>query len=109
MLYSDEIIDAPNLDLIVPHPRMAYRRFVVDPAAEIAPDWVHPQIGWTLARLHEHLHTAVPYVAIIGPPWVNRPQLAKAAAEAVSGVYLADPAAAAYNSAAEQPEPDAGH
>jgi 2-amino-4-hydroxy-6-hydroxymethyldihydropteridine diphosphokinase len=37
-----EIRDA---DLVVPHPRMKERRFVLAPLAEIAPDWVVPGDG----------------------------------------------------------------
>ena len=50
--------------LILPHPRMALRRFVLEPAAEVAPSMVHPSIGWTVAKLLDHLRTAAPYVAI---------------------------------------------
>lgn len=38
--YNDEIIDRP--ELIVPHPRMHERAFVLLPLREIAPKWIHP-------------------------------------------------------------------
>lgn len=38
--YNDTILDKP--ELIVPHPRMHDRGFVLLPLADIAPDWVHP-------------------------------------------------------------------
>lgn len=44
LLYGDEIIiDAPTL--IVPHPRMHERAFVLAPLAEVAPDLVIPGRG----------------------------------------------------------------
>jgi 2-amino-4-hydroxy-6-hydroxymethyldihydropteridine diphosphokinase len=40
LLYGDKIISSD--DLIVPHPLMHQRRFVLEPLAEIAPDAHHP-------------------------------------------------------------------
>ncbi len=40
LLYGDRIIDTP--ELVLPHPRMGDRAFVLLPLAEIAADWLHP-------------------------------------------------------------------
>ncbi len=40
LLYGDETIDQPGLT--VPHPRLAERRFVLEPLAELEPDLVLP-------------------------------------------------------------------
>jgi 2-amino-4-hydroxy-6-hydroxymethyldihydropteridine diphosphokinase len=40
LFYGTSVIDMP--DLIVPHPRIAERRFVLEPLSEIAPDLIHP-------------------------------------------------------------------
>jgi 2-amino-4-hydroxy-6-hydroxymethyldihydropteridine diphosphokinase len=42
LLYGDEVID--ERDLVVPHPRMHEREFVLKPLKEIAPDFVHPTL-----------------------------------------------------------------
>jgi 2-amino-4-hydroxy-6-hydroxymethyldihydropteridine diphosphokinase len=45
--------------LTVPHPRFRERRFVLEPLAEIAPDWVDPVTRNTVAELFEQLRHGV--------------------------------------------------
>jgi 2-amino-4-hydroxy-6-hydroxymethyldihydropteridine diphosphokinase len=49
LLYGAETIAAP--DLVVPHPGLAVRRFVLAPLAELAPGLVVPGLGQTVAEL----------------------------------------------------------
>lgn len=37
--------------LTLPHPGVTYRRFVLDPLVEIAPDWRHPRLQYTALAL----------------------------------------------------------
>lgn len=54
LLAFDYQVMASDL-LLLPHPRMTVRQFVVNPFCEIAPDWVHPQLGWSMRQIQDHL------------------------------------------------------
>ena len=71
--FGDAVIDTP--ELTVPHPRMSFRRFVLEPAVEIAGQMVHPTIGWTLERLLDHLDAGADFVAVVSPDATARREL----------------------------------
>jgi 2-amino-4-hydroxy-6-hydroxymethyldihydropteridine diphosphokinase len=49
LLYGNEIIDTPELQ--IPHPRMHFRRFVLEPLAEVAPSAQHPVSHLSISEL----------------------------------------------------------
>jgi 2-amino-4-hydroxy-6-hydroxymethyldihydropteridine diphosphokinase len=51
LVYGDQTIDEPGLT--VPHPRLAERRFALEPLAELAPDLEIPGLGPVQALLAE--------------------------------------------------------
>ena len=56
LFYADQVIETP--ELIIPHPRLTERAFVLIPLAEIVPDLVHPVNGKIIKQLLEGVTAA---------------------------------------------------
>jgi 2-amino-4-hydroxy-6-hydroxymethyldihydropteridine diphosphokinase len=90
LLYDQVVRQTPSL--VLPHPRMAWRRFVLEPAALVGGDMVHPLTGWTVRRHLDHLNSSAPYMAITGPMPARRTELARQVAlQSGSQAILAAP------------------
>lgn len=49
LFYGDKIISTPSLT--VPHPEIAVRRFVLEPLAQLVPDFIHPVLKQSIKQL----------------------------------------------------------
>lgn len=75
LLYDREVLGQATITL--PHPRLSFRRFVLAPAAEVAPKMIHPIIGWSVERLLLHLDLAADLAAIVSPADERRGRLVR--------------------------------
>lgn len=97
LLYNRQVVETD--ELVLPHPRMAVRRFVLGPACEVASDMVHPTTGWTIAELLHRLGKPPHYVAIAGIDAEQMANLAVTSAQTAGAHVLLDPMPAGRPSA----------
>ncbi|MCH8290455.1 2-amino-4-hydroxy-6-hydroxymethyldihydropteridine diphosphokinase [Candidatus Poribacteria bacterium] len=67
LIFDQRCINTP--DLIVPHPEMHQRRFVLIPFAEIAPDTIHPILRQNIRTLLDDLPTEKDVQFFAPPPF----------------------------------------
>jgi 2-amino-4-hydroxy-6-hydroxymethyldihydropteridine diphosphokinase len=53
LLYDETVMETP--ELVIPHPKMAQRAFVLVPLAEVAPELVHPVSGKTIREMKQDI------------------------------------------------------
>ena len=49
LFYEDQVVDDEHL--VLPHPRLELRKFILSPMCEIAPYFIHPRLGKSLENL----------------------------------------------------------
>jgi 2-amino-4-hydroxy-6-hydroxymethyldihydropteridine diphosphokinase len=80
LLYEDLVLDTP--DLTLPHPRMATRRFVLEPSVEIAAELPYPPGACTVRDLLDNISVPHPLIAVVGVPGSGAAEVATAVADA---------------------------
>ena len=90
LLYEDCVLATDRLQ--VPHPRMSTRRFVLEPAAEIASDLLHPLAQCTIGELLENILEPHLHIAVVGIPGSGAPEIADAIADVTLSRLIHSPA-----------------
>lgn len=62
LFYGEEVIESD--DLVVPHPRIAERRFVLEPLAEIGGEVVHPVVKMKVSEMLERCEDELKVVRV---------------------------------------------
>lgn len=58
LFFGDTIVE--EVDLIIPHIELHNRRFTLMPLMEIAPDFIHPRLKKSIAKLFQNLTDILP-------------------------------------------------
>lgn len=90
LIYDDRVISTEHLQ--VPHPRMTTRRFVLEPAAQIAAKLRHPVAGCTIGELLDNISQRHLHIAVVGIPGSGAPEVASAVADVTLSRLLHAPA-----------------
>ena len=90
LIYDDCILKTERLQ--VPHPRMTTRRFVLEPAVEIAANLKHPVSRCSIRELLENISQRHLHVAVVGVPGSGAPEIADAVADVTLSRLIHAPA-----------------
>ncbi len=70
LLFGDTVCDRPGL--VLPRPDLVRRAYMLGPAAEVAPDLVHPTLGVALAELWQGFEQASHPLEVVEIGWPAR-------------------------------------
>ncbi len=105
LIFDDQRIWTPQFKL--PHPRMIMRRFILQPALDVAADWREPVSNWTIAQLAQALSAAPASIAVFSHQPARDERLLEAAARTAQSEWIGlrcDPIPSTSSLEASQPE-----
>ncbi len=79
LLFDDQRIWTPHFKL--PHPRMVMRRFILEPALDVAASWIEPVCGWSIQQLAHQLRGSSGSIVLVAGDDVPAQSLMEDAAE----------------------------
>jgi 2-amino-4-hydroxy-6-hydroxymethyldihydropteridine diphosphokinase len=88
LIYACKFLETPDLRL--PHPRLAFRRFVLAPLAEIAPKIVDTMTKRTISDLLANLETPRGRIAIHGPRGPNKTRIRSRVAQGLGAAEISE-------------------
>lgn len=91
LLFGDHVIADDRL--VVPHPAAWYRRFVLDPLAEIAADVMHPERGVTIGELQRRFDVRPLPLAVVGDAAIHAEIIMSLRKEFEPDVVFVEPSA----------------
>jgi len=68
----NSLVSTQQAMLIVPHPACWYRRFVLDPWCEIAPDWRHPVLQESVRDMRDRLRQRPLRLSLVSGPGAEK-------------------------------------
>ncbi len=102
LLYDDVRIWTPQFK--IPHPRMCMRRFILEPAMDVAADWIDPVSKWSVQQLAQRLRASRANLLVFGD-WRSQTLLAQVAQGAVASWCNFQPQTPVPESSTADPPP----
>ena len=87
LIWYDDLV-CETSELTLPHPACWYRRFVLDPLADLCPDWVHPFKNASISALLDRMRLRPLRIGIAGGTESDRARLVRSAEGASREVAL---------------------
>lgn len=86
LLFDDQRIWTKHFKL--PHPRFVMRRFILEPALDVAADWIEPVSGWSILQLTQALRNGPASIVLVSENLILAQRLLEFAAAKSKSLWL---------------------